>query len=79
MNRSRFDVSIQYGGIASRHIGGMMNSDLSHVTPRPRGSGAVPPHRPAPCAGLFGWRKDGVPPGPSAEMSKKPGRDYPAG
>jgi hypothetical protein len=78
-NRSRFDASIQYGGIRSRHISGMMSIDLSDVTPPPRGSGAVPPRRPAPCAGLFGWRKDAAPPMPSREPPKKPGYDYPAG
>jgi hypothetical protein len=78
-NRCRFDASIQYGGICSRHIGGMMSIDLSDVTPRPRGSGAVPPRRPAPCAGLFGWRKDAAPPILTADRSEKLGRDYPAG
>jgi hypothetical protein len=57
----------------------MMSIDLSDVTPRPRGSGAVPPRRPAPCAGLFGWRKDAELPIASGKPPKKPGRDYPAG
>jgi hypothetical protein len=78
-NRSGFDASIQYRGIRSRHIGGMKSIDLSDVTPRPRGSGAVPPRCPAPCAGLFGWRKDAALPMPSGEPSRKPGPDYPAG
>ena len=57
----------------------MTNIDLSHLTPGPDGRDAVHKTRPAPCAGLFGWRKDTPLPAPSNDTPKKKGRDYPAG
>ncbi|HWW56759.1 MAG TPA: hypothetical protein VN047_07685 [Sphingopyxis sp.] len=57
----------------------MMNSDLSNLTPPlPRGTAATS-SRGAPCAGLFGWRKDAAAPPAPKDRPKTPGRDYPAG
>ena len=54
----------------------MMNVDIPDQPSGPRA--AKLPRRPAPCAGLFGWRKDGAPPR-EGKAEKSPGRDYPAG
>ncbi|WP_156416627.1 MULTISPECIES: hypothetical protein [unclassified Sphingopyxis] len=54
----------------------MMNVDIPD---QPSGlRAAKPPKRSAPCAGLFGWRKEGAPPR-EAKPEKSPGRDYPVG
>ncbi len=54
----------------------MMTVDLPD---QPSRAGAARlPKRPAPCAGLFGWRKEGAPPR-EAKPEKSPGRDYPVG
>lgn len=38
------------------------------------------PRRAAPCAGLFGWRKESAPPrGKDDDPDKKPGSDKPCG
>jgi hypothetical protein len=58
---------------------GMMSIDLSDLTPKPPRGTAASSSRGAPCAGLFGWRKDAAAsPAPKREP-KTPGRDYPAG
>jgi len=57
----------------------MMSIDLSDLTPPPRRRDAKPLRREAPCAGLFGWRKDAAPPGVSDDKPATPGADYPAG
>ncbi|WP_179101976.1 hypothetical protein [Sphingopyxis sp. KK2] len=58
----------------------MMTCNLSDDMPRARRGGHSLPRRPAPCAGLFGWRKDGAPPRSKGDdPGKTPGRDYPAG
>lgn len=56
----------------------MMNADLSPPRLPLRGD-ADPAPRGAPCAGLFGWRKDGAARRPAKDDAKKPGCDYPAG
>ena len=56
----------------------MMNADISPSSPRSRGDAASQP-RGAPCAGLFGWRKDRAAQRPEKDDARKPGRDYPAG
>jgi len=43
--------------------------------PPPAPPGAQPHH--APCAGLFGWRKDAAAPRREAEETDEPGKDYP--
>lgn len=55
-----------------------MSIDLSKLTPAPRGGSAKSLRRGAPCAGLFGWRKDAAPPRASGDAPEAPGRDYPA-
>ena len=58
----------------------MMTCNLSDDMRRPRRGGNALPRRPTPCAGLFGWRKDGAPPrSRDDDPGKKPGPDYPAG
>jgi len=57
----------------------MMSIDLSDLTPPPRRRDAKPLRRGAPCAGLFGWRKDAAPSRTPDDTPGKPGRDYPAG
>lgn len=55
----------------------MMSIDLPDQAPlSPRVTSKLP-KRPAPCAGLFGWRKDAAP--KIHDAGKTPGRDYPAG
>lgn len=54
----------------------MMSMDFPDQPSGPRA--AKPPRRPAPCAGLFGWRKEGASPR-DAKSEKSPGRDYPVG
>ena len=57
----------------------MTTIDLSDLMPAPRREPPYRAKRPAPCAGLFGWRKDN---GPFPAESREPetaGRDYPAG
>jgi hypothetical protein len=56
----------------------MMSIDLSDLIPPPRGNAATS-SRGAPCAGLFGWRKDAAPQPAFKEGPKTPGRNYPAG
>jgi hypothetical protein len=58
---------------------GMMNSDHSEPVGLPVRGGAKRARRGAPCAGLFGWRKDAAPPSTPGDAPKAPGRDYPAG
>lgn len=50
----------------------MMSIDLNDLTPAPRHTAPRPPKRPAPCAGLFGWRKD---PAAPKRDTKDSGRD----
>ena len=57
----------------------MMNSEFSEPVGPPVGGGLKRAQRGAPCAGLFGWRKDAAPPPTAAEAPKTPARDYPAG
>ncbi|MFZ5726812.1 hypothetical protein [Sphingopyxis sp. FD7] len=57
----------------------MMNAELSSPSPPPPRGDAVPAPREAPCAGLFGWRKDRAAQRPEKDDAKRPGRDYPAG
>ena len=57
----------------------MMNAELSPPSPPPPRGDAAPAPRGAPCAGLFGWRKDMTAQRPAKNDPKKPGRDYPAG
>ncbi|MGH6653452.1 MAG: hypothetical protein ACREB7_20255 [Sphingopyxis sp.] len=54
----------------------MMTWNLSDdLRPSPRSRNALP-RRAAPCAGLFGWRKDGNPPcGKADGPAPKPGPD----
>jgi len=56
----------------------MMSIDLSDLTPPPPRDTAATSPREAPCAGLFGWRKDAPSPA-SKDRPKTSGRDYPAG
>jgi len=57
----------------------MMSIDLSDLTPPPPRGNAATSSRGAPCAGLFGWRKDAAPQPAFKDDPKTPGRDYPAG
>ncbi|MHA4837154.1 hypothetical protein [Sphingopyxis sp. MSC1_008] len=57
----------------------MMSFDLTDLTPPPPRGNAAPSSRGAPCAGLFGWRKDAAVPHVPKDAPKTPGRDYPAG
>ncbi len=41
----------------------MINIDLTDLTPPPQRGAPKAPARPAPCAGLFGWRKGDAAPG----------------
>jgi len=64
-------------GINAKSVS-MMSIDLSDLTPPPPRGNAATSSRGAPCAGLFGWRKDAAAPASKAGP-KTPGRDYPAG
>jgi len=55
-----------------------MQIDLPDQAPPPPAAVVKLPKRPAPCAGLFGWRKDGVSKF-DANAGAAPGRDFPAG
>ena len=59
----------------------MMSIDLPADTPPPHRGNAAPSSRGAPCAGLFGWRKDGEPAitATAQKKERKPKRDYSAG
>jgi len=57
----------------------MTNIDLSDLTPPPPRGTAATSSRGAPCAGLFGWRKDAAASSAPKKAPKTPGRDYPAG
>jgi len=51
-------------GINAKSVS-MMSIDLSDLTPPPPRGNAATSSRGAPCAGLFGWRKDAAaPPAP---------------
>ncbi len=56
----------------------MMSNDLSNPGPPPRPGNAVPPRRPTPCAGLFGWRNETAGPGAPDGKPVTPRYDYPA-
>jgi hypothetical protein len=65
-------------GINAKSVS-MMSIDLSDLTPPPPRGNAATSSRGAPCAGLFGWRKDAAPPPAPKDDPKTPGRNYPAG
>lgn len=54
----------------------MMSIDLPNQAPPPSGARKLT-KRPAPCAGLFGWRKDGVPSRSDEKPAQPVGRDFP--
>ena len=44
-----------------------MSIDLPKLTPLPHREANAASRRPIPCAGLFGWRKDAIPPGANSD------------
>jgi hypothetical protein len=81
--RRRTEADLTHRSNMRRNINaispGMMSIDLSDLTPPLLRGNAAPSSRGAPCAGLFGWRKDAAAPPASKDSPKTPGRDYPAG
>ncbi|UKK84680.1 hypothetical protein L7H23_00830 [Sphingopyxis sp. BSN-002] len=54
----------------------MMSIDLPNQAPPSPGALKLP-KRPAPCAGLFGWRKDGASTRADGKPAQPGGRDFP--